>query len=283
MLTYWETLTAIQSNVPVNDSYAQLWGRKSQGYTVVTYIGTLPAVLTGTKAGYLHRYKIFGNTEQNGTPTPENPIMLSECGEMTENLFDESTLQRGYYGTGNSDYSVFTSDDRYRGFKLSLTAGIYTLNITCNVSIRLLRVSNSIDGVATVVTDDRPYTVTLTGNATVYVSFRNQTTTDNYPNLKVMVNVGSTALPYEPYGYKLPLTSAGQSVDIYIGDDTISAEEYIDSGTGKIYHMVDGVLTPTDPPLPFSQIPTSAGSTTIGWAGEGLAPSQVELEYKKKR
>jgi hypothetical protein len=31
------------------------------------------------------------------------------------------------------------------------------------------------------------------------------------------------------------------------------------------------------------QIPTSAGSTNIGWAGEGLAPSQVELEYEKKR
>ena len=42
-------------------------------------------------------------------------------------------------------------------------------------------------------------------------------------------------------------------------------------------------LQPTDPPVPFPQIPTSANSTTISWAGEGLAPSQVELEYEKKR
>ena len=91
-----------------------------------------------------------------------------------------------------------------------------------------------------------------------------------------MINEGSTALPYEPYGYKLPLTSAGQNVDIYLGDDTLSTEEYVDSGTGKIYRMVDGTLTPVDPPVPFPQIPTSAGSTTISWAGSGLAPSEFD-------
>jgi hypothetical protein len=31
-----------------------------------------------------------------------------------------------------------------------------------------------------------------------------------------------------------------------------------------------------------TQIPTSAGSTTISWAGEGLAPSEVEFEYERK-
>ena len=71
-------------------------------------------------------------------------------------------------------------------------------------------------------------------------------------------------------------------MDIYIGDDTLSAEEYVDSGTGKIYRMVDDVLTPVDPPVPFPQIPTTAGSTTISWAGEGLAPSEVEFEYERK-
>ena len=65
-------------------------------------------------------------------------------------------------------------------------------------------------------------------------------------------------------------------MDIYIGDDTLSIEEYVDSGTGKIYRMVDGTLTPVDPPISFPQIPTSAGSTTISWAGSGLAPSEFD-------
>lgn len=54
----------------------------------IPYTGTLPATLTGTKAGYLQRYKVYGNTEQIGTPTPENPIVPQECGEKTENLFE---------------------------------------------------------------------------------------------------------------------------------------------------------------------------------------------------
>ena len=75
--------------LPVDDIFAQLWGRKlSSDYTIEVYTGTLPAVLAGTKAGYLHKYKIYGNTEQTGTPTPENPIYPSECGERTVNLFD---------------------------------------------------------------------------------------------------------------------------------------------------------------------------------------------------
>jgi hypothetical protein len=34
----------------------------------------------------------------------------------------------------------------------------------------------------------------------------------------MMLNVGSTALPYEPYGYKIPISSAGQTTPIYLGE-----------------------------------------------------------------
>lgn len=33
-----------------------------------------------------------------------------------------------------------------------------------------------------------------------------------------MLNTGSTALPYEPYGYKLPLTVNGVEYPIYLGE-----------------------------------------------------------------
>lgn len=60
-----------------------------------------------------------------------------------------------------------------------------------------------------------------------------------------MLNSGSTAPPFEPYGYKLPLTSDSTQTSV--------------------------------------QIPTFAGTTTISWAGEGLAPSEVELAYTKTK
>lgn len=83
MISLNDVLLAM-SNIPVDDPIAEIWGRGLQGggYTVIEYTGTLPAVLTGTKAGYLESYKIYGNTEQTGTPTPENPIMPSGCGEL---------------------------------------------------------------------------------------------------------------------------------------------------------------------------------------------------------
>lgn len=43
----------------------------------IPYTGTLPAVLTGTKAGYLHKYKIYGDTEQVSETTTYPAISVT--------------------------------------------------------------------------------------------------------------------------------------------------------------------------------------------------------------
>ena len=405
MLTYWETLTAIQSNVPVNDSYAQLWGRKSQGgYTVVTYIGTLPAVLAGTKAGYLHRYKIYGNTEQIGTPTPENPIVPSECGERTKQLFDitsSAVTTTSCTMAVNNDVltQVNTGGNSRTTWKINdlQVDTDYTLSVNFinqNASECQLRIYDSSDNSAIALSSPSRATtgnllVTFTAaTSTHYIRiYSNTSGTANSSTVNftdIMLNLGSTPLPYIPYGYKLPLTSAGQNVDIYLGESqttrrikklVLTGEEYwtkfestgavtfyikVPDGTSDIVlsthfsairygglPLNNGVLyngttnknmlfrmgddttitdvtsfksflaaqyaagTPVtvwyvlaepetgivneplmkigdyadiiDSSLNSAQIPTSANSTTISWAGEGLAPSQVELEYEKKR
>ena len=247
----------------------------------IPYTGTLPAVLTGTKAGYLHRYKIYGNTEQTGTPTPDNPIVPQECGERTENLWDFSASTKGLLqSNGSLDSNQAYSTSNY----IPVTAGqSYTFRaLSGYASARYVRVAWY--------DSDKQFVdfLTVTKTAPVGSAYTNSYTAPNnasyvrvcgysYRDSEFMFVKGSTApTSYIPYGYKLPLTSADQDVDIYIGDDTISAEEYVDSGTGKIYRMVGGTLTPVDPPVPFPQIPTSAGSITISWAGEGLAPSKFD-------
>ena len=242
----------------------------------IPYTGTLPAVLTGTKAGYLHRYKIYGNTEQASTPKPENPIMPSECGERTANLFDKTSAipNKQYDRNGNlinpteagtwyaSGLIEVEPNETYVRCKDGETVGNV---VNFYASDKTFQIRN-IPGAGV------PFSIPST---TKYISFAIKD--DINPIEKLMLVKGSTApTSYIPYGYKLPLTSAGQGVDIYIGNGTISTEEYIDSGTGKIYRMVGGVLTPTDPPAPFPQIPTSAGSTTVSWAGSGLAPSEFD-------
>lgn len=308
MLTYWEILTAIQSDIPIYDSYAKLWGEKlSNVYTTTTYTGTLPAVLTGTKAGYLHRHKVYGN--------------VGGCGERTENLLDmnrtestEFTLDTTKYIKGAiadtkqtmpqnvtiSDYDA-TNNSVY--VKALMGNGIgfiveckpnttYTLKYNKDKSIPSNKTSGTLNAVSTsgnlgtfwgIYGDDDSSTFT-TGSTAEYIFIVLRCVGEEITYSNIMLVEGSTApSTYIPYGYKLPLASGNTPVDIFIGDDTLSTEEYIDSSTRKIYRMVDGVLTPVDPPVPFPQIPTSANSTTINWDGEGIPPSQVEFTYKAKR
>lgn len=271
----------------------------------IPYTGTLPATLSNTKAGYLHRYKIYGNTEQTGTPTPDNPIMPSECGERTGNeawtgwaqdcvtrinasqraaieTIDGRTCLWFVTSVGTGDYDnkyIFKTDWKentrytfsFKALRLSTESTASTIQVwyTDGSSKYFPRTINS--------GTFESYTFTTAVNKTVkYITALFTSGGFRIDIDTFMVNEGSTALPYEPYGYKLPLTSAGQGVNIYIGDDTLSTDEYVDSGTGKVYRMVGGVLTPVDPPVPFPQIPTSANSTTISWAGSGLAPSEFD-------
>lgn len=42
-----------------------------------------------------------GNTLQNGTPSPQNPIQPQGCGDLSENLYDANSpnIYKGYYGS----------------------------------------------------------------------------------------------------------------------------------------------------------------------------------------
>ena len=309
MTSIYDVLKA-SKGVYVKDTFAQLWGRKlSSDYTIDVYTGTLPATLTGTKAGYLQRYKVYGNSSG-----------AQECGDRTENLFDSdreeartwtldpNTYIIGCLGNAKTCYptaiSYYSIGINYLtvepissgGYGIGVLIDVnpnttYTFSFDCDIDVP----ENRSSATYSLVTEDGTLgtmqviygnntTATFTTGASsryLYVVFRVVGSRATYSNI-MLVEGSTTPTSYEPYGYKLPLTSAGQNVDIYIGDDTLSTEEYVDSSTGKIYRMVSGVLTPVDPPIPFPQIPTSSGSTTISWAGSGLAPSEVEFEYERK-
>ena len=67
---------------------------------------------------------------------------------------------------------------------------------------------------------------------------------------------------------------------IYIGNEPLGKDEYIDYQAGKIYRMSGGVLAPTDPPVPLPALPTCEGTTIVDYAGSGTAPEKVYFEYK---
>lgn len=63
---------------------------------------------------------------------------------------------------------------------------------------------------------------------------------DNYGTNSFMFNTGSTALPYEPYGYKIPISINNVVTDIYIGDNPL--RKSLD-GTAYDTLAADGTLT----------------------------------------
>lgn len=345
----------------------------------IPYRGTLPATLTGTKAGYLHKYKIYGNTVQTGTPTPENPIEPSECGEKTANLLDEEH----YEGTGwlYSSGAIAPSTNYYISKLIPVTDGVWLSFINSvypDIPDTSMRIA-FYDSDKTIISSSFRERTNITATFSEFFQKPSNGAYFRYngriTNNSVMVNTGSTALSYEPYGYKLPLTSAGQDVDIYLGESqtTRRIKKLVFDGTenwGSAYtdnnmffhtslsgvynsnsfmsHFVqarigstttetgylilsnngDLRVRPNNPsamglagfkqflaaqyangtpvtvwyvlateetgtlnePLrkigdyadtidstqTSAQIPTSAGSTTISWAGEGLAPSEFD-------
>lgn len=90
----------------------------------------------------------------------------------------------------------------------------------------------------------------------------------------IMLVEGSTApTEYIPY--------SNQSVPVYIGENQLEEDEYVSYNDGKIYRIVDGTLTPTEPPVPLPEIPTIDGTTIIDYDGDPK-PSQMYVKYKVK-
>lgn len=253
---------------------------------------TVPSGLTGTIEGYLI---------QDGTPTPESPIYPTANGvkqaddtysikygykldmvSRTENLFDWNWLANGYHISPTTGFPEENTN------RISILQPIQ-INSATGAFLSYARVGNDdIKAMYSVLTDDdtllRRVTnidtggyLNLTGGSKLYIAFYDSFSTgiaitkSNVDN--IMLNEGSTALPYQPY--------SNTTTPIYIGDDPLYEDEYVDFSEQKIYRMIDGTLTPTDPPVPLPALPTFDDADTVFDYEETPAPSSAEITFKK--
>lgn len=205
--------------------------------------------------------QISGNTVQDGTPTPSDPVDVVGCGVRTGNLWNEegfsaiaitsthehtdtntygttlsttigkeTIITQSEYPTGTVGYQngFFFIDVDFSKYEIgdkvtlsfdyicnevhsiegqiltTLYAGKNSNNIPVVLSSGKWSVSGRLTAFITVIADMNPYVeVRLCGNS---ITVKN-----------IMLNTGSTALPYEPYGFKLPLTVNGTEYPIYLG------------------------------------------------------------------
>lgn len=157
-------------------------------------------------------YGISGNMSQASGVSPTTPIQPQECGEMTGNLFDENYP------------NIKVATPVYRSIYVG--DGTFTLSTTTaqHASIaNLFLLAGNVGGGASTqdngVWNGNPRTVTaVDGYVTIgYRYYENDEISDPRSN-DVMLNTGSQPLPYEPFGIKIPISSANTTTPIYLGE-----------------------------------------------------------------
>ena len=198
------------------EPYGNTWNTKSYAKIVDTtqQVTSFPVVVRPMENA-IPSWTIKGNMVQDGTPTPTTPITPSECGEMTSNLLNTTGAQSGYISSNGSitqghdnlmytDYIEIPLNSEY------LTqSSTYTMNspALCFYDSSKTYISGEAFSGATTKTFQVP-----NGAKYIRTSYRVGSSFGN-----TMLNTGSTAIPYQPYGYKLDIKSGNTTTPVYLG------------------------------------------------------------------
>lgn len=206
----YEVLKA-RKGLPVEDSMALLFGRQTGGGggSESEYFGAVPFEINAKGTQNAKGYTIYGNTYQAGTPTPEQPVEVLGVGNRTKNLFDVDTSVKDCYidvsgilittqNSDTSDYIPITGD------YITLSYNYTELKSTAN---RLFVFYDENKNTITA----KAHVSTRKVNTVQPPSYAKYVRIDYDKNMfDIMLNSGSEPLPYEPYGYRIPVVSRGE-------------------------------------------------------------------------
>lgn len=200
-------------------AYDKMRALAMAGGKVKTLTGVPPLSFTGNGKPLIS-WSMLGNSQQNGTPAPDAPIMPGFVGERTANLFDWSAVATGYRITWNTGELIEDATAIMSDF-IQVSRGV----CRTNASFIMLGYDSSKVYVGTYNPSTTEFKKEF-GNNTTYFNIPSKVTfvrllsfsrTIGTLSSSTMFNTGLTSLPYEPYGWKIPVTSAGQTVPIYLG------------------------------------------------------------------
>ena len=252
--------------------------------TATDTITSLPQTIIGDGQN-ISAYTIKGNMTQSGTPTPSNPVYPTEVGEKTANLFNpnnrttNSKLINGEVVTGTSLQGYYVSDYiAINGSNASInnarSYGWYDINKS------LISYENKSYGIFRNYAKPNGATyIRLEFNASEIMSDAVYVLDGNYTE--------QTMPPFEPFGYKIPISLNNVTYPIYISEplrkslDGSNVFDTIESNgtlTRRVDANGDALATPTTEQV---TVPTL---TTTGTAEQfnvltTLAPSEVSLTY----
>ena len=190
-------------------------------------------------------------------------------GDKTDNLIDytqaysRNTNQKVVIDTENN--AIIWSGDYFFYIPTSAQVG-ETLVFDCESEYRYKWALHYTDGTnAANVLNGEEITATKEVDAIMVYKYNVATAVNNMVFKNLMLNYGNEVKPYEPFGYKIPITSSDDT-------ESITNNIYLDEplGEGKsINYIADG--------LP--DIPTFEGSTVID-VDTTVKPNPMELKYE---
>ena len=186
---------------------------------------------------------IYGESIQNGTPTPTSPVEIESVGEKTKNLLDISDFNASftdsYYIDTKTDFILKPSTKYVLSFDYKINSA--TADVKFGVGYGTNAYSNDIVGSSDYLKQD-------SGRNTVEFTTPDDIGNDKYlavrfarTRVSASVNVdissiqleeGSTATSYEPYGYRIPITVSNgtdtKTTNIYLKEPLRKIGEYAD-------------------------------------------------------
>ena len=228
-ITHLQKVIAGEANPVTHLEY--VWTGGTPSPTEHEYTGAVPYTFTANGSPLIS-WRISGNTVQSATPTPDNPIMPEGTGERTAQLIDYPYLTADGLLSGvtwvTTIHSIKASGVTNGGtnfyiFRNKLIkAGTYriTINGTHKGMALLLRDTTTSTMIANLNLTTDTSTFTLESDMLTCSLYFNQSSGNTSVDIDctIMLNTGSTALPYEPYGYKLDISSGNTTTPIYLGE-----------------------------------------------------------------
>lgn len=225
--------------------------------------------------------EMIGNGVQTGTPSPQNIVPFDGSGVKTGNLFDWNWLVDGYHiapATG-----LPAENARRTGILNPIlvdTTGLFiSYTKIGNDNIKAIySILDSNDSLVRRVTNvDSGAWIDATGGTKLYIAFydslesSNTVTKNNIGD--IMLNLGSTAQPYEPYGWKIPVTCGNVTTPLYLGErQTVrQVRKYVFTGEENITDLGDYYNTNISvSSLPWSRAVSNTGGFQINNSGNRI-------------
>lgn len=239
--TYRTMLNVGSAALPYEPYSSEVW-HDTPHYIMGTStdtITTLPADIypTGTTA----TVGLKGQMEQNGTPTPSSPITPSETGDLTGNVMTSPSASTE---TKNDITCTCDGNGKITLHGTASASTQFTLTVpTFTIPVSVGRGGNGTFSMFNTFTSSSTVIVFYNGTTKVdYWSFSqvNRTSTSysqmggkQVTSMRLNIEAGATVngqfslmftddgqLPnnFEPYGYKIPISSAGQTTPVYLGE-----------------------------------------------------------------